>query len=55
MRDSFLPDSQLRFMIKEDYLYVLSCSKQGLLPSKVSLLGEIPLRPHERRDELRNG
>lgn len=52
MRDSFLSDSQLIFMIKEVYLYVLSCSKQGLLPSKVSLLGEIPLIPHERRNEL---
>ncbi len=47
MLDNDLSYGQLKFFIKEIYFYVLNCSKQGLLPSKVSLLGEIPLIPHE--------
>lgn len=55
MLDRNFSYGQLRFLIKEIYLYVLNSSKQGLLPSKVGLLGEIPLIPQERSKELWNG
>gem|GEM_PF-7031233 len=42
MLDSFLPSGQFSLWIKEVYFYVVSCSKQGLLGTKVSLLGEFP-------------
>lgn len=51
MLDRNFSYGQLRFLIKEIYLYVLNSSKQGLLPSKVGLLGEIPLIPQERSEE----
>lgn len=55
MLDSLLPSGKLGLIIKETYFYVVNCSKQGLLPSKVGLLGEIPLIPQERSEELWNG
>lgn len=55
MLDRNFSYGQLRFLIKEIYLYVLNSSKQGLLMAKVGLLGEIPLIPQERSKELWNG
>lgn len=52
MLDNDLSYGQLKFFIKEVYFYVLNCSKQGFLPAKVRLLGEIPLIPHERRKKM---
>ena len=42
MLGNIFPYGQVEFHIKEIYFHVLSSSKQGLLPAKVNLLGNIP-------------
>lgn len=38
----------------KEYLYVCNCSKQGLLTSKVSLLGNIPKTHYDGGNENGN-
>ena len=42
MLDSLLPSGKLGLIIRDNYFYVVNCSKQGLLMAKVCLLGENP-------------